>query len=136
MALISLQNAMILLGGTDISDHTSSVELDIEGEDLDATTFATAGWKSTLGGLKSGTLNITVKGDYAASNIDSILWGYFNTVQTFEVRPVNTARSTSNPAYTGSVLVNSLTPVTGEVGDLVEFDLSWPTSGVVQRQTS
>lgn len=134
MALLSLQNAMILLGGTDISDHTSSVELEIEGEDLDATTFSTSGWKSTLGGLKSGTLNITVKGDYAASNIDSVLWGYFNTVQTFEVRPTNGARSATNPAYTGSVLVNSLTPVTGEVGDLVEFDLSWPTSGVVQRQ--
>lgn len=136
MALISLQNAYILIGASDISDHCSSVELEIEGEDLDSTTFSTSGWSSRLGGLKSGTLNLTIKGDYAAANIDSILWGFFNTVQTFEIRAVNTARSTSNPAYTGSVLVNSLTPVTGEVGDLVEFDLSWPTSGTISRLTA
>lgn len=136
MALLSLQNAYILIGASDLSDHCSQVELEIEGDDLDATTFSTAGWSSKLGGLKSGTLNLTIKGDFAASNVDSILWGFFNTVQTFEIRPVNGARSTTNPAYTGNVLVNSLTPITGEVGDLVEFDLSWPTSGTVLRQTS
>lgn len=136
MALLSIQSAMILIGATDISDHCSSVELEIEGEDLDSTTFSTSGWSSRLGGLKTGTLNLGIKGDYAAANIDSILWGFFNTVQTFEIRAVNTARSTSNPAYTGSVLVNSLTPVTGEVGDLVEFDLSWPTSGTISRLTA
>lgn len=136
MALISLQNAYILIGASDISDHCSSVELEIEGEDLDSTVFSTSGWSSRLGGLKSGTLNLTIKGDYAASNIDSILWGFFNTVQTFTIRPVNSAASTSNPSYTGSVLVNSLTPVSGEVGDLVEFDVSWPTSGAVSRATA
>lgn len=136
MALISLQNAYILIGASDISDHCSSVELEIEGEDLDSTTFSTSGWSSRLGGLKSGTLNLTIKGDYAAANIDSILWGFFNTVQTFEIKPVNAARSATNPSYTGSVLVNGLTPITGEVGDLVEFDVSWPTSGTVNRLTS
>lgn len=136
MALISLQNAYILIGASDLSDHCSSVELEIEGEDLDSTTFSTSGWSSRLGGLKEGTLNLTIKGDYAAANIDSILWGFFNTVQTFEIKPVNAARSATNPSYTGSVLINSLTPITGEVGDLVEFDLSWPTSGVVNRLTA
>lgn len=136
MALISLQNAYILIGASDISDHCSSVELEIEGEDLDSTTFSTSGWSSRLGGLKSGTLNLTIKGDYAAANIDSILWGFFNTVQTFSIKPVNGATSTANPLYSGSVLVNSLTPITGEVGDLVEFDVSWPTSGTVSRATA
>lgn len=136
MALLSLQNAYILIGASDISDHCSSVELEVEGEDLDSTTFSTSGWSSRLGGLKTGTLNLTIKGDYAAANIDSILWGFFNTVQTFEIKPVNATRTTSNPSYTGSVLINGLTPITGEVGDLVEFDVSWPTSGVVTRLTA
>lgn len=136
MALISLQNAYILIGASDLSDHCSSVELELEGEDLDATTFSSAGWSATLGGLKSGTLNLTIKGDFAAANIDSILWGIFNTVVAFEIKAVNAARSTSNPSYTGFVLVNALTPITGEVGDLVEFDLSWPTSSTVNRLTA
>ena len=133
MALIALSDAYILIGASNISDHCSSVEFELEAEDLDSTTFSTAGYSSRLGGLKSGTLNLTIKGDYAAANIDSILWGFFGTVQTFEVRPTSGARSATNPAYTGSVLVNGITPITGEVGDLVEFDVSWPTSGTVTR---
>lgn len=136
MALIALTNAYILIGGSDLSDHCSSVELEFEAEELDSTTFSTSGWGSNLGGLKSGTLTLGIKGDYAAANIDSILWGFFGTVQTFEVKAVNAARSTANPSYTGSVLVSKLTPVTGDVGNLVEFDLAWPTTGTVQRLTA
>lgn len=133
MALIALTNASIVVGGSDISDHCSSVEFELEAEDLDSTTFSTAGYSSRLGGLKSGTLNLTIKGDYAAANIDSILWGFFGTVQTFVIKAVNAATTATNPAYSGSVLVNGITPITGEVGDLVEFDVSWPTSGTVSR---
>ncbi len=133
MALISLTNAYILLGASDLSDHCSSVEFEVEAEELDTTTFSSGGYKAEISGLKSGSLKVTIKGDYAAANIDSILWTMFGTVQTFEVKAVNAARSTSNPSYTGSVLVSKLTPITGKVGDLVEFDLDWPTSGTITR---
>lgn len=136
MALLSLTDATIIVGGTNISDHCSSVEFEVEAEELDSTVFGTAGYKSTLGGLKSGTLNITIKGDYAAAAIDSILWPLFGTVATFDVKPTSAARSATNPSYTGSVLINGLTPITGDVGDLVEFDVSWPTSGTVSRLTA
>lgn len=136
MPLLAITDGYVLIGGNNISDHVSSMEFEVEADDLDATVFGTAGYRSTLGGLKSGTLNLTIKGDYAASQVDALLWPMFGTVQTFEVRPTSAARSTTNPAYTGSVLINGLTPITGSVGDLVEFDVSWPTTGTVTRATS
>lgn len=137
MGLVVLTNAYIYLNGaSDISDHCSKVAFECEGEELDSTTFSSTGWKSVLGGLKSGNLGLDLKGDYAASNLDSILWPLFNTVVTFVIKPVNAAVSTSNPTYSGSVLISKLTPVTGGVGELVEFGLQWPTSGAVTRATS
>jgi hypothetical protein len=132
-----MTNAYLLLNGaSDLSDHMSAVELDVEAEELDSTTFGSTGYKSMLGGLKSGSLKCTFKGDYAASNIDSILWPLLGTVVAFDVKAVNAARSTSNPSYTGSVLISNVNPIAGGVGDLVEFDLTWPTTGTITRATA
>lgn len=137
MAVLALTNAYVYLNGaSDISDHCAGVELNVEADELDSTTFGSTGYKSAIGGLKSGSLKIKVKGDYAASNIDAILWPLLGTVVAFEIKAVNAAASTSNPKYTGSVLINSLSPISGSVGELVEFDLTWPTTGTITRATA
>lgn len=136
MALISLQNASVVVGGNDLSDHCSGVEFSVDVDELDSTVMGNNGFKSTLGGLKEGSLKISLKQDFAASNIDSILWPLLGTVVTFVIKPVAAAVSTSNPSYSGSVLVGSYAPINGSVGDLVEFDLDWKTSGVVTRATA
>lgn len=136
MAKMVLTAAMLLINSNDLSDHTSKIELAVQVEDKDVTTFASAGWKEVLGGLKSGTLALTFKQDVAAANIDSIMWALLGTVVTFEVRLVNTARSTSNPAYTGSVLIKEWTPISGSPGDVAELSVSYPTSAAVTRLTA
>jgi hypothetical protein len=136
VALLVLTNASIVLGGNDISDHCSKVAFEAEVEELDATTFSSTGWSSMLGGLKKGNLGIGLKGDFAAGSIDSILWPLLGTVAAFVIKANNAAVSTSNPTYSGSVLISKLTPITGEVGKLVEFDHQWPTTGAVTRATS
>lgn len=125
------------LGGTDVSSYTSKVEVQLMVEDKDVTTFGSGGWKQLLGGLKSGNINITWKNDVTVGDLDSILWGFgLGSLQTFEVRASNAARSTSNPAYLGSVLVDQLTPIGGAVGDVNEQSVGYPTSGAVTRATS
>lgn len=137
MAVLSLTNAYVYLNGaSDISDHIAGVELSVEAEELDSTAMGSSGYKSAIGGLKSGSLKLSIRGDYAASNIDSILWPLLGTVVAFVVKPVNAAVSTSNPTYSGSVLISNLTPVAGSVGDLVTMDLTWPTTGTITRATA
>lgn len=132
-----LTASFLNLGGTDVSSYTSKVEVVVEVDDKDVTTFGSGGWKQFLGGLKFGHVAITWKNDVTVGDLDSILWGFgLGTIQTFEVRAANTARSTSNPAYTGSVLVKTLTPISGAVGDVNEQSVTYPTSGAVTRATS
>lgn len=136
MAKMVLTASMLLLNSNDLSDHTSKIELAVQVEDKDVTTFASSGWKEVLGGLKSGTLALTFKQDVTAAAIDSIMWPLLGTVVTFEVRLVNTARTTSNPAYTGTVLIKEWTPISGSPGDVAELSVSYPTSAAVTRATS
>jgi hypothetical protein len=136
MAKMVLLASYCLLNASDLSSYASKIELTVDVEDKDVTTYASLGWKEILGGLKSGTLALTFKQDVAVSALDSIVWALLGTVVTFEVRLVNTARTTSNPAYTGSVLIKGWNPIGGNVGDAAEVSVSYPTSGAVARQTS
>jgi hypothetical protein len=131
-----LKASYLALGGTDLSSYTSKIELSAEVEDKDVTTFGSGGWTEVLGGLASGSLAVGFKQDVAASALDSIMWPLFGTVVTFEVRLSNAVVGTSNPKYTGSVLVKEWKPIAGSVGDTAEMDVTFPTSGAVSRATA
>lgn len=131
-----LTAAYLSLNAGDLSSYTFKVELNVEVEDKDVTTFASLGWKEVRGGLKSAGLAISWKNDITAAALDSILWPLLGTNVAFEVRGINTAVSTSNPKYTGTVLIKTLSPIAGTVGDVNEQSVTYPTSGVVTRATS
>jgi hypothetical protein len=136
MAKMVLLSEYVALNGTDLSTYCNKAELQIEVEAKDVTTFGSAGHKEFIGGLKSGTLALEFKQDFANSALDSILWPLLGTVVTFEVRPTSAAVGTSNPKYTGSVLVTAHNPITGGVGDEATISVSFPTSGAISRATA
>ncbi|UUV34379.1 phage tail tube protein [Amycolatopsis roodepoortensis] len=126
----------VKLAGNDLSNYGSSAELSLESEAEDATTFGSGGWQEFLAGLKSGSLKVKFKQDMANGALDSIMWPLFGTVATFEVKATQAAVSASNPAYSGNVLISQHTPLSGEVGKIVEADLEFQTSGAVARVTA
>lgn len=137
MAKSVMLASMLMVGGTDISSYCSRIEFSLEAESKDSTTFGSGGWHEELSGIKSGTLAVTLKQDMAVAALDSIIFALFATTPTFEVRMNNGARSTSNPAYTGTINLRQYAPISGSVGDTAETGgLTWPTTGAVSRQTS
>lgn len=130
-----LTDAVIIIGSTTISDHASKLEVPVTVEDKDATTFGQT-WKVRRGGLKEAMLSATFLNDYVAVNLDEMMWGLIGTVPTFQCQAVSGTVTTSNPKYTGSVLIKEWKPIVGGVGDLVTVDVSFPTSGAVTRGTS
>lgn len=136
MAAYALTNEHVTINGVDLSDHVKSATLTVSADQLDSTAMSSGGWKSAIGGLKAGTLALTLNQDHAASNVDATLWAALGTVVTFTVKPVNAATSATNPAYSGSVLVVEHQPVAGNVGDLAGVSVTLPTSGAVSRATS
>jgi hypothetical protein len=136
MAFMVLTSEYLALNSTDLSAYCNKAELTVEVDEKDVTTYASSGWKQVIGGLKSGGLSIEFKQDFASSALDSILWPLFGTVVTFEVRPTSAVVGTSNPKWTGSVLIKELKPIQGGVGDEASMSVSFPTSGAVTRATA
>lgn len=133
-----LKSSFISVNSNDLSQYCSKIEVAAQVEEKDVTTFASGGWKEVTGGLFSAGVNLTFFNDVSAAALDSIIWALFIAAvpTAFETRLTSSARSTSNPAYTGNLLVSKWNPISGSVGDVDGVDVSWPSSGVVLRQTS
>lgn len=136
MAKLVLVSEKVLLNSVDLSSYCSEASLAITVDDKDVTTYASAGWKEHLGGLKGGALKFSFYNDFATTLLDSILWPLLGTVVTFEVAGTQAARGVSNPSYTGSVLVTGWNAITGKVGDVNTSAVSFPTTAAVTRVTS
>ena len=126
----------VRLNGTDISDSCASATLEITAADVDVTDFGSAGWTKVIGGLKSGTVSLDFHSDYGVGAISNLLNPLLGTIATVTLRPNGTATSATNPIWTATVLVNSVTPISGAVGDLATFSVSYPTSGSVTSATA
>jgi hypothetical protein len=136
MAKIVLTNAVVKINGTDFSSNVNQIELALTADEIDTTSFGATGWRTVTGGLKSGSVTLSLHNDYAAAAIDSTLWGLFNSAATFVVLPNGTAAAAGNPGYQFLALVNNLQPISGAVGDLAVQSLTFPISGEVTRATA
>lgn len=133
MAKMVLLASYLSLNANALSANANKIELSVEVEEKDVTTYGSAGWKEVLGGLKSGTLAIEFKQDVAASALDSIMWPLLGSVVPFEVRLDQAAVGASNPKYTGFVLIKEWKPLSGSVGDDAQVSVSYSTSAAVTR---
>jgi hypothetical protein len=136
MAKMVLLSQFLSINGVDLSDYTRKAELSVEVEDKDVTTYGSLGWKVVLGGLKSAELAVEFLQDVAATKIDSIMWPLLGSVVPFEVRADQASVGTSNPKYTGSLLIKGWNPIEGSVGDEASVGVTFPTSGAVIRATT
>ncbi len=136
MAKMVLTASYLAINAVDISSYCSKIEITVNVEKKDVTTYASVGWKELLGGLKSGQLSFEAFNDFAAGALDSQLWALLGVVTTFEVRPSNAAVSATNPKWTGSVLVDKVQPISGKVGDVNGSSYAFDTSGPVPRATA
>lgn len=128
-------NCYVSIAGNVISDHCTKVEIPFKVDEKETTAFGSS-WKTRVGGLKDSGVKLTFNNDYSASNLNSIMFALLGNVVTFEVRPDAGTVTTANPKYTGSILINGWTPLSGGIGDLATVDVDYPTSGPVAQGTS
>jgi len=128
----------VSLNGTDISASVARAELVISSSEIDTTDFASGGWVEIVGGLKSGTVSLDFHSDFGAGGLNTVLTeDLVGTIGTVVLIAGNgTAASSTTPSYTANVLINSVSPVSGAVGDLSTFSVSFPTSGEIVKATA
>lgn len=137
MTAFAFTDAHIMINNTvDASAWAKSVTLDFSAEDLDSTTFGTSGYKSYIGGLKSGTIKIDLDQDFSATQVDATLWPLFGTVFMVAIRATSAAKSPTNPEYSGLALLTKYSPFDGSVGDLAQTSIELTTSGAWTRATA
>jgi hypothetical protein len=75
--------------------------------------------KAYAKGLGDANFTVEFYQDFAAASVDAVLFPLkaSSTPFTVGIRPVNAARSTSNPEYQLSALLYGYDPLSGGVGD-------------------
>ena len=136
MAKYVVTATVVKINGTDLSNSVASATLELTAADVDVTDFGGSGWTEVIGGLKSGTVTLDFHNDYGVGGVNTVLNPLLGTIATVTLIPNGTAISSTNPAWTAPVLVNSVSPVAGAVGDLATFSVSFPTSGEVTSSTA
>lgn len=122
-------------GSSALASYLTQVELKASANDITTTTFGST-WVTRVAGLKEGSLTLQFNQDYAASTVDATLWPLLGSQATVVIKPTSSAVSSNNPAYTAICVVTDLTPVSGQIGDLSTFSITWPTTGTVSRATA
>lgn len=137
MAKQIILNPVIVVNGGTVSTSAAKVTLTQNADEVDTTAFGGDGWRTSIGGLKSGSISIDWHQDYTAGALDATFNPLLGGTVSFEIRPASTASAgTSNPKYTGTMLVTEYSPVDSAVGDLATFSTTWPTVGAVTRGTA
>jgi len=131
MAKFVLTDAYVAVNGTAISDHLSSVTVETSADEVEFTSFGTSGFREFGAGLKDATVTADAFQDFAASNLDSILYPLYSTGGTFalEVRPTSSAASSTNPKYTMTARLFSYSPIAGAVGDASTMAITFRNAG-------
>ena len=136
MAVFAFTDASVTINSVDLSDHVRQVSLSLTAEELDTTAMSATGYRTRAGGLKDGSLTLEFNQDFASSEIDATFNGIIGTVVAFVLKPTSGSVSSTNPSYSGNVLITEYMPLANAVGDLATVSMTFPTSGAVTRATS
>jgi len=134
---VLLQNGVgVKIASTDISDHVSSVTLSQIFDELEITSLGDQSHKFTKG-LEASTLSIDFFNDFAASQVTTLLQTNYGTTVTAVLIPKKgTAVSAENPLYTVSILINNLTPISGDVASINSSSISFTCNSTVAYATT
>ncbi len=142
MATYVITTETVSFGGTDLSDHIESCTIDVESDKVVSTNFGSAGWEENLGGIKRYTVNVTFQQDFSASDTYATVFGSASVVANlgtslaWTAKPTSSATSTTNPIFSGNVIMTGGTLLGGGVGELAKTQTSFPGTGALVVATS
>ncbi len=126
MATKVLTDAVIILGGVNLSDHANQVTLNYEAETQDDTVFGDD-TRSAAGGLKNWSVEVSFLQDFAAGSVDATLFALIGTTATWSIKGDSAATGVDNPAFGNNVttgLFVSAPPLGNSVGDMAGTSVS------------
>jgi hypothetical protein len=109
----------------DFSDHVTAFTLTQQADQLEVTAMGDTAHKFVTG-LSADTITVTLLNDTAAGSILATLQAAYGTTVAFKAIQDSTAAvSATNVLYTGTILIDNLTPINGAVADEGMMDLTF-----------
>jgi hypothetical protein len=109
----------------DFSDHVTNFTLTQQADQLEVTAMGDTAHKFVTG-LSADTITVTLLNDTAAGSILATLQAAYGTTVAFKAIQDSTAAvSATNVLYTGTILVDNLTPINGAVADEAMIDITF-----------
>ena len=139
MAKFIGKNLRVKVGSTELTTNIASVTVTQTVDEIETTALGSSS-RSRIAGLEDASVTISFHQDYAASSVADTLAGLFGSTSTVSILAgtsltQGTAAATA-PLYTIPVLCSQQTPVSGQVGDLTTFDVTWPATGSITKSTT
>jgi aconitase B len=109
----------------DFSDHVTNFTLTQQADQIEVTSMGSTSHQFVTG-LSSDQITVTLLNDTAAGSILPTLQAAYGTTVSFRAIQDSTAAvSATNVLYTGTFLVDNLTPINGAVADEGMMDLTF-----------
>jgi hypothetical protein len=136
MAVFLNNKVGVKINTVDLSDHVTAVTLNRTFDELEVTAMGDSAHKFVKG-LEAASVTIDFLNDTAAASVlPTLQAAYGTTVTIVLLQEKGTAVSATNPLYTFSVLVNSLTDVNGSVADIGMQSLTFNANSTVAVTTT
>lgn len=135
MAVQVFLNPQIVINSVDLTNRITQVALEETFVDVDTTAFGQTA-KTRIAGLGDHKFTADFEQDYALAEVEATIYPLLGLTTSITIKALNATTSSTNPAYTFTVLVDDWKPVGGKVGDLLVSSVSWPVSGGVTKAVS
>lgn len=132
-----IRNAVVQLDGTDISQHVSTVTVDMTAADVRVTAMG-AGGEQHLAGIRDDSFTFTAFTSFGASSLHEVVNAKFVAAGTLEVIvfPAGGTAGTANPKFIGYCPLLTYSPTSGGIGDAATTTLTLPVNGTITVATS
>jgi len=120
----------------DLSTYVTNFQLTRSVDSLEVTAMGDTGHRY-VAGLENNSITVDLINDDAASAVLQTMNTLFTQNAYFKCAlNKDAAGSASNPFYSGLILVDSITPINGAVGDLGMQSLTFQVSGAITVATT
>ena len=139
MAKFIGKNLRVKVGSTELTDHIASVEVTETVDEIEVTALGSAA-RQRIAGLKDASVTISLHQDYDASSVNATLASVFGGTTTVTILAgTSTSQGTATataPLFSIPCLASQQSPISGQVGDLSTFDITWPAVGEITKSTA
>ena len=109
----------------DFSDHVTNFTLTQQSDQIEVTAMGSTSHQFVTG-LSADTITVTLLNDTAAGSILATLQAAYGTTVAFKaIQDYTAAVSATNVLYSGTILIDNLTPINGAVADEGMMDLTF-----------